>query len=289
MKISKRVEPWLFAAPAIIMFAAVVVFPLFWTVWLSFFKWDGISPMKFIGLDNFRRLMSDRTFVAAIQHNFQFSLISTVYQFFVGLFLAILLSNVTKFRNVLKVVYFVPCIVATVAVAQIFMKLLAMTPVGAINLLIKALGGTPAAWLGSPKTALTALSLVDAYKYCGIYMVMFYSALISVPEEIVDAAYIDGCGWIKQHIYIKIPMIKEVAGMVLVLLINGTLKSFELPYVLTAGKPGTSTELVATYMYKSAFLTMRYGYASAIAVFLLCECLIAVRIVKRFTSGSNLE
>lgn len=120
-------------------------------------------------------------------------------------------------------------------------------------------------------------------------MVILYSGLTSISQEVVEAAYIDGCGWFKQHLYIKLPMIKGVFGVVLVMLISGTLKSFEMPYVLTNGGPGTASEMIATYMYKTAFQTMRYGYSSAMAVFLMLECLIAVRIVNLFTRKSNVE
>lgn len=289
MRTTKRYVPWLFGTPAILMFACVVVVPLFWTVGMSFFSWDGIGEMQFIGIENYKRMFQDRTFIASFWQNLQFCLISAVYQFVVGLFLAILLSSVTKFRNILKVVYFVPCIVATVAVAQIFTKLLALEPLGVFNMVVQAFGGTPKSWLGQSSTALIAMSLVDAYKYCAIYMVIFYSGLISVSNDIVEAAYIDGCGWFRQFIYIKLPMIKGVCGMVLVLLLNGCLKAFEMPYVLTSGKPGTSTEMIATYMYKTAFSTMRFGYASAMAAFLLVESLVVVTVVKKLTSKTDIE
>ena len=170
------------------------------------------------------------------------------------------------------------------ALSQIFIKLLALEPMGVFNVLIEQLGFLPQSFLGNPDTSLVTLALVDGYKYCGIYMVIFYSAFISISQDIIDAAKIDGCSTIAQFRYIKLPMIKEVCGLVLVMLINGTLKSFEMPYVLTNGGPGTSSEMVATYMYKSAFSSMKYGYSSTIAVFLLLECLLAVSLIRKLAA-----
>ena len=272
-----------------LVFAFVVIIPILWTIVLRFQDWNGITAAKFVGIKNYQKLLSERTFNKAFWNNLKFVAISTTYQLSLGLILAVILSSITKGRNLFKVMYFVPCIISTVAIAQIFIKFLALQPMGVINIVFQAIGIKPQSWLGTPSTALSTLALVDGYKYCGIYMVILYSGLTSIPQEVVEAAYIDGCGWFKQHLYIKLPMIKGVFGVVLVMLISGTLKSFEMPYVLTNGGPGTASEMIATYMYKTAFQTMRYGYSSAMAVFLMLECLIAVRIVNLFTRKSNVE
>lgn len=284
MRVKNKIVPWLFSAPALVMYLFVVLIPVIWTICLSFFQWDGIGDMRFIGIDNYGRLFQDTTFRKSIINNLKFTLISTSYQFVIGMILAMILSSVAKFRNLLKVIYFIPCIIATVALSQIFIKLLALEPMGVFNVLIEQLGFLPQSFLGNPDTSLVTLALVDGYKYCGIYMVIFYSAFISISQDIIDAAKIDGCSTIAQFRYIKLPMIKEVCGLVLVMLINGTLKSFEMPYVLTNGGPGTSSEMVATYMYKSAFSSMKYGYSSTIAVFLLLECLLAVSLIRKLAA-----
>lgn len=289
MRSRSKLTPWLFSAPALLVFCAVVVVPVVWTLVLSLYKWDGISAMEYIGLKNYKKLLTDYTFRKAVVNNLKFVAISTSYQFVVGMFLAMLLSSITRGRNLLKVIYFVPCIVSTVALSQIFMKLLALEPIGVFNVVLKVIGLKPQAFLGNPDTSLYTLAFVDAYKYCGIYMVVFYSALVGISEDIIDAATIDGCGWFKQFFLIKIPMIKGVCGMALVMLINGTLKSFEMPYVLTNGGPGTSSEMVATYMYKTAFSSMNYGYSSTLAVFLLLECLIGVGLIRKLMPKADVE
>lgn len=289
MRVKNRFTPWLFTMPALAVYLFVVLIPVVWTIYLSFFQWDGIAAMKFTGLGNLKRLMDDQTFRKAVMNNLKFTCISTFYQFTVGMVLAVILSSVGTGRNLLKVIYFIPCIIATVALSQIFIKLLALEPMGVFNVVISKLGLQPKSFLGNPKTSLVTLALADGYKYCGIYMVIFYSAFISVSQDILDAAMIDGCGFFNRYRYIKIPMIKDICGLVLVMLINGTLKSFEMPYVLTNGGPGTSSEMVATYMYKSAFSSMKYGYSSAVAVFLLLECLLVVSLLRKAISAGSVE
>ena len=289
MRTESKATPWLFASPALIVFGLVVIFPVIWTLVLSLYKWDGISPMRFIGLKNYAKLFKDYTFHQAVVNNLSFCAISTATQFVMGMLLAMLLSSIRKFRNLLKVTYFVPCIVSTVALSQIFIKLLALEPMGVFNVLLSVVGVQPRSFLGSQDTALYTLALVDAYKYCGIYMVIFYSALVGVSEDVLEAATIDGCGWFRQYFEIKLPMIKGVCGLALVMLINGTLKAFEMPYVLTNGGPGTSSEMVSTYMYRTAFSKMNYGYASTVAVFLLLECLVGVSIVRRMLPKADVE
>ena len=289
MRTGNKFTPWLFSLPALTVYIIIVLVPVIWTLGLSTVDWNGITKMSFTGLSNYRKMFKDPTFKAAVLNNLRFTLISTAYQYIIGLCMAILLNSITRGKNILKVIYFIPCIIATVALSQIFIKLLALEPKGVFNVVISALGFTPKSFLGNPSTSLVTLAVVDGYKYCGIYMVIFYSALVAVSQDVVEAAYIDGCGWFQQYRYIKIPMIRGVSTVVLVMLINGTLKSFEMPYILTNGGPGTSSEMAATYMYKSAFSSMRYGYSSAIAVFLLCECLIAVTLLRKFMPKGESE
>ena len=161
MRVKNKIVPWLFSAPALVMYLFVVLIPVIWTICLSFFQWDGIGDMRFIGIDNYGRLFQDTTFRKSIINNLKFTLISTSYQFAIGMILAMILSSVAKFRNLLKVIYFIPCIIATVALSQIFIKLLALEPMGVFNVLIEQLGFLPQSFLGNPDTSLVTLALVD--------------------------------------------------------------------------------------------------------------------------------
>lgn len=287
MKPKHKLEPWLFLLPALLVYVFVVMVPVVWSLVYSFFNWKGIGAMKFAGLDNYVRMFSDRKMLTAIQNNLLYMVLGTCVQVFMGLLMATLLSNITRGSNILRVLYFIPCIISSMAICKIFEKLLSVQPEGLIAAIVSALGGKPKALLSSPDLALIMVTLVDAYKFCGLYMVIFYSAFMNIDHEVIEAAYIDGCTWWQQYVHIRLPMIKPIFFTVVVILVNGTLKSFDVSYILTNGGPGTASELVATYMYKVSFNQTNFGYGSAISMFLLLESLVAVGIVRLIGSRSE--
>ena len=287
MKPKNKLEPWLFLLPALIVYTCIVLLPVLWSLVYSFFNWNGISDMKFVGLGNYARMLSDKKMMAAFKNNLFFMAVGTCVQVFMGLLMATLLSNIRRGSNTLRVLYFIPCIISSMAICKIFNMLLSVQPEGLLAAIVKMFGGKPIALLSSYDYALLVVTLVDAYKFCGLYMVIFYSAFMNLDHEIIEASYIDGCTWWQQYIHIRLPMIKPIFFTVLVILVNGTLKSFDVSYILTSGGPGTASELVATYMYKVSFNSTNFGYGSAISVFLLAESLIAVGIVRMFSRRSE--
>lgn len=287
MKPKNRLEPWMFLFPALLLYTCVVIVPVVWSLGYSFFQWKGIGAMKFIGLDNYARMFADKKMIVAIKNNLFYMVLGTGVQVFMGLLMATLLSSIRRGSNVMRVLYFIPCIISSMAICKIFNMLLSVQPQGLFAAVVSALGGKPIAVLSSYDYALTAVTLVDAYKFCGLYMVIFYSAFMNIDQEIIEAAYIDGCTWWQQYVHVRLPMIKPIFFTVIVILVNGTLKSFDVSYILTGGGPGTATELVATYMYKVAFNSTNFGYGSAISMFLLFESLIAVGIVRLISMRSE--
>ena len=287
MKLKKKIEPWLYSAPALAVYLFVVIIPIIWSLWFSLFDYNGIGAMRFTGLDNYKIMFKDTVFWQTVRNGLFFMAVSTAAQIIVGLMLAIILSNIRRGANILRVVYFIPCIISSMAISQIFQKLLSVQPEGVFAAVMKLFGQEPVALLSEPSWALLVVTLIDAYKFVGIYMIIFYAALKDIDESVVEAAVIDGCSWWQLHTKIKIPMISNIIVMVLVLLVSGTLKGFDISYILTNGGPGTSSELVATYMYKTAFSSSRFGLASAMAVFLIAECLTAVALVK--FAGSKVQ
>ena len=282
MRPRNKWEPWLFSAPALIVYVCIVLVPVVWSIVYSVFDWNGISAMKFVGLQNYSRMFGDEVFKTSFFNNLFFMAVGTIYQVFTGLIMAIILTNITKGNNILRVIYFIPCIISSMAICQIFEKLLSVEPQGVLAAIMEGMGMEPIALLSEPKWALLVVTLVDGYKFCGLYMVVFYSAFMAISNDVVEAAYIDGCTWGQQYRYIKLPMIKNIFFVVLVIVINGTLKSFDVSYILTNGGPGSASELVATYTYKTAFSSIQFGYGSALSVFLLVESLVAVGIIRIF-------
>ena len=282
MRPRNKWEPWLFSAPALIVYVCIVLVPVVWSIVYSVFDWNGISAMKFVGLQNYSRMFGDEVFKTSFFNNLFFMAVGTIYQVFTGLIMAIILTNITKGNNILRVIYFIPCIISSMAICKIFEKLLSVEPQGVLAAIMEGMGMEPIALLSEPKWALLVVTLVVGYIFCGLYMVIFYSAFMAISNDVVEAAYIDGCTWGQQYRYIKLPMIKNIFFVVLVIVINGTLKSFDVSYILTNGGPGSASELVATYTYKTAFSSTQFGYGSALSVFLLVESLVAVGIIRIF-------
>lgn len=280
MKPRNKIEPWLFSSPALIIYILIVIIPIIWSIAYSFTNWSGIGNLKFIGLENYAKLFSDKTLRIAFVNNLYFMALGTIFQLLVGLSMAILISSISRFSNILRVIYFIPCIVSSMAICKIFEKLLSVQPRGVLVAITDLLGLAPHAFLSEPEWALTFVTLIDGYKFCGLYMVIFYAAFMNIPTEVLESSFLDGCNWIKQLIYIKLPLIKNVFFMVLIILVNGCLKGFDVSFILTKGGPGYSSELVSTYMYKTAFSMSRLGYGSTLGVFILVESLIAVSLVQ---------
>ena len=135
-------------------------------------------------------------------------------------------------------------------------------------------------WVSDVGGALPSVSVIEAYRYVGLYMIIMYSALISINRDLIEAAMLDGARGFKLFWYVKFPLIKGVFGVAFVMIVNGTMKGFDIPYILTKGGPANRSELVATYMYKNAFNAGKFGYGSAIAVFIAMECLIIFMFLK---------
>lgn len=258
-----------------------------WSAGFSLFSWDGITDMEFVGLKNFGKMLSDDSkFWQSFTNNLIYVGINGFVQPVFGLLIAILLTNFTKGREIFKTLYFTPAVLSSIAISQLFARILSVEPLGLLNYLLVSVGleQYSIAWTSSPKHALLIVSLIEGYRFIGLYMIILYSALISIPHDIIEAARIDGAHGIKLFRMIKFPMIRNVFGVTIIMVVNGTMKGFDIPYILTNGGPAGKTELIATYMYKTAFLSARFGYGSAMAVFLAIECFILVSMIRKVYS-----
>lgn len=282
----------MFLLPALILYTVVVILSVVWATYYSFFDWNGMGKMTFVGLKNFINLYTnDRNFWAVVSNTLIYTVIEILIQVFGGLLLAIFLTRITKFRPILQTLYYIPVVISSVAICQIFSKLFSVTPTGVINAVLGFINPkwTNLVWISNPNTSLGLAAFVEGYKYAGIYMVTSYAALIGVPTELTEAAKIDGASLFRQYWNIKIPYIRPVILANCVLVLNGSLRSFDISFLLTKGGPGNSSELLAAYMYKQAFTSMKYGYGSAVAVSIVILCLLAGTIFRRLTKSDVID
>lgn len=281
----------IFLLPPLVIYGVAVLLPIVQSLFLSFFSWDGISDRTFVGIDNYRRMFTgDSVFWTALGNSWIYLGICMVIQLGVGLVVANLLLTLTRGREVIKTLYLLPAIISTVAIAFLFQRIYSTTPPGLLNLVLGWLGMEDSArpWLSDIHTVLAAVSAPEGWRFSGLYMLIIYAGFLSVPKELEEAARVDGASAWQVFSKIRFPYIRPVWYTCIVLAVTYGLRGFDIPYLLTNGGPGQSSELLTTYMYKTAFTSIDYGYASSIAVFIVFECLAAVGFIMLLKRrGSN--
>lgn len=279
-----RFSVLLFLLPSALLFGGGVLLPILQSLVLSFFEWDGIFEMRFVGLENYVHMFTgDATFWQAFLNQLGYLAICVTIQMGAGLGIACLLLTITRGREVLKVLYLMPAVISTTAIALLFQRIYSFDPAGLINGLLGLVGLDSLArpWLSDTHTVLAAVSAPEGWRFLGLYTIILYAALLSVPRELEEAARLDGASAWQVFTKVRFPHIRPVWATTLVMVVTYGLRGFDIPYLLTNGGPGQSSELVTTYMYKTAFVSTNYGYASAISVFIVLECLVAVGIILR--------
>jgi raffinose/stachyose/melibiose transport system permease protein len=273
-----------FLLPGLLFYIAAVFMPILGSLGLSVFSWDGITDPRFVGLDNYVRLLTrDPLFWESVFHSTIYLAINLLFQLGLGLLLANLLLSVTRGRELFKTLYFLPTIISTVAIAFLFRKFYAIEPPGLVNIALSAigLGDLTRGWLSDSATALVSVSIPEGWRFMGLYMVILYAALLAVPREIEEAARLDGAS--EWHLFrrIRFPLIRPVWVTTMIMATTYSLRGFDIPYLLTNGGPGHATELLTTYMYKVGFTSTQFGYASTMAVFIVAECVLAVVLIVK--------
>lgn len=271
-----------FLVPPLLLYCVAVLFPILQSLFLSFFKWDGITDMRFVGFDNYARMfVGDDVFWTAFFNSLGYLVICLVLQLGGALVVASLLISLRRGRELVKTLYLLPAVISTVAIAFLFQRIYSLEPVGLLNQLLEwvGLGGLQQAWLSNVDTVLAAVSIPEGWRFTGLYMLIIYAALLAVPQELEEAARLDGANWWQVFTKIRFPYIRPVWITTTIIAATYALRGFDIPYLLTNGGPGQASELLTTYMYKTAFTHTDYGYASTISVFIVIECLIAVGLI----------
>lgn len=255
----------LFLAPVTILMVIYIFYPIVDTFITSTYQWNGISAdRKFIGIQNWITLLQDKSFWIAFKNNLTIMVLSIVIQIPLGLALATFLDFGGKKLTVFKVIWFIPLLMSSVAIGFLFTYALA-TNGGIVSTISGWFGGGNIDLLGNPKTALLTVIAVICWQFTPFYMVYFMAAFTNIPYDVFEAARIDGATRGQYFWKIALPLLVPSMKSAAILSMVGSLKYFDLIYVMTGGGPGTSTELMATYMYKESFSNFNMGYGSAVA------------------------
>jgi len=274
-----------FVGPALLVYTLVVLVPIVWSLVYTLFEGNVISGFQFVGLNNFALLVRDQTFWQAVVFTLKYAVVVTIGQVGIGLLLALLYVFYLRNASVLvRTLIFFPVILPTVAVAQMYSKLFEITPqLGLVNSLLQAvhLNGLVQPWLGQAGTAFFVLVIMDIWRSMGFYAVLLYAGLVDVPNELIEAARVDGAhGW-RLIRTIVLPLMTPILFSSLIFSVNGTLKIFDSVLALTNGGPGQTTTPLTLLMYTTSFSNGQYGYGSTIAFALALMCLVVTLVIFR--------
>lgn len=277
-----RTSVVVFLIPPLVLYLVAVALPIVQSLFLSFFSWDGVMDMQPVGLANYVKMFTaDPIFWQAFRNTIVYVAVCLFFQLGVSLFVANLLSYAGKGKEVAKTLYLLPAIISTVAIAFLFQRIYSYEPPGLINQILEAigLGGLARPWLSDVQTVLVAVSAPEGWRFTGLYMLILYAAILAVPKELEEAARLDGASTLKIFTQVRFPYIRPVWVTTMIMAATYSLRGFDIPYLLTNGGPGQASELLTTYMFKTAFRSTDFGYASTIAVFIVIECIVAVGLI----------
>jgi len=253
------------------------------TVIYSFTNWDGLNPLPdFVGLNNYIKVIQDPVFVQLIKNTVILTIFYIPILNLLAMLFAILNNDMTKLKSVSKVLLFLPNMLSAVVVSFIWLLIYEYN-IGLLNKVLEslALGFLKTNWLGNEYMVLFAIGIAILWTALGFYMLIYQAGLNAIPEEIYEAAELDGAGWFSKHLYLTIPMMKEHIRTNLILSIIGVLGTFELPYIMTKGGPLHFSETTAVRIYLYSFSENQESKGLALAVLMaLVTMLITILILK---------
>lgn len=259
---------WLFLLPEIVGMLLLNVFALGFSLYLSFTDWDllsGVSGIKFAGLQNYIHLFQDPTIWKALYNNLVYTVLTVPLPIAIALVLAVVIHSKVYFKDYFKVVFFIPYISSIIAVAAVW-SILFHPSLGPINQFLMDLGvSNPPKWLVDPKTSLISVAIISAWAGLGYTIIIYMAGLSNISEELYEAAEIDGATGIKKFFNITVPMLRPTTFFLLITMLIGSFKVFDIISYLTEGGPDNSSTVIVFRIYQEGFVNYKMGYASAIS------------------------
>lgn len=262
----------IYLLPAMLMVIVILYLPIFINLYESFFKWGAMSTKHtFVGIDNYIKMFQDEIFYVAIKNNLIFTVMSVVCQIGISLIIASVLESkfMRKSQNFFRTIYFIPSLLM-VTVVGITCKMIVSPSIGVLNPMLEKIGMDVSHidLLGTAGTATYTIAAMSQWQYIGYTVILFIVAIQNIPEDLYEAADIDGASAIKKFMYITLPEIKDTILINTIITVTGSIREYDEVFVTTNGGPGHATETLATYLYKVGFRNDQMGYASALAFFI---------------------
>jgi raffinose/stachyose/melibiose transport system permease protein len=280
-----RVHGWLFALPALVAYGLFVLWPLIQTFKYSLYRWDGVAPAQWVGLDNFRTVFGDHELLSVVGHAFKLIIFFSGIPVVLGLVVASVMHRVASRRisSAARAVLFLPQVVPLVAAGIAWSWMLASD--GVVNQTLSAigLGGVTRAWLGDFKTALPAVGVIGAWVLLGLCTVLLLAGMSKIDPTLYEAAQIDGAGPAREFWSITLPSLRQEIGVCVTVTVIAALSAFDIVFISTRGGPGEATMVPGLKIYQLAFFNREVGLASALAVVLMLLVLVCILPIQWLT------
>ena len=281
--LSNKKAVFIFLLPALVLFLTIIIVPIFMSVTYSLTEWDGIGKKVFTGFDNYKELFLTNSdgFWWAVKNSLIFAAGSVFVQLPISLILALILARGVKGERFYVSVYFIPVLISTVVIGQLWMKIY-NPQYGLLNTVLRSMGleQLTGNWLGDTKKVIFAVIVPVLWQYIGYHMLLMYASVRSISEEIFEAARIDGANGIQTALHITIPLMKPILKVCVTFAVVGSLKNFDLVYVMTGGGPAGASQLPSTLMVETIFSRNMYGYGSSMAIFIILECFLFAWLIR---------
>jgi len=266
---ARRLVGLAWVLPALIVLAVFVYLPLVQNIAFSTQEWDIYSgASEFVGLENYDKLFADPVFWTALGNNVLYALLSILFQVAAALVLAAMIESLRsiRWRKVLRAIYFVPSAIS-LTVAGLLFYFIYEPNLGLLNHMLDAIGlsGLAQPWLGQESTAMVAIIAMSQWQGFGYSTLLFAVAIQRIPSELYEAASLDGIGPVRRFFHVTVPLVREMTGLMIIVTVSGAFQVFNEVMVMTSGGPNNSTQVLATWLYRSGFVRNDFGYAAAIA------------------------
>ncbi|MFD0589211.1 carbohydrate ABC transporter permease [Paenibacillus sp. GCM10027627] len=282
---------WIYTLPAVLFVLLMMVFPILYTVRISFFEWSmsAASPPKWVGLANYITLLTEERFWKSVQSTFTFTLGAIIIETFLGVAIALLLFRNFRGKNVAKTIFLLPMVATPVAMGLVWLLIYEPT-IGAANTFLKGIGLDPQLWIASPTQALPSLILIDVWQWTPMISLIVMAGLSTLPSEPYEAADVDGASKWQKLIHITLPMLKQTIIVAVMLRLIDVLKTFDIIYATTQGGPNNVSETLNIYGYTLGFQYFKLGTASSLLVLFFAlvmgATLLMIWIRKRMEASS---
>jgi raffinose/stachyose/melibiose transport system permease protein len=284
-----RLRGWLFVLPALAAYGLFVLWPLIQTFKYSLYRWDGVAPAQWVGLDNFKAVFSDHDLVSVLEHAFQLIIFFSGIPVVLGLAVATLIRRVASRRisSAARAVLFLPQVVPLVAAGIAWSWVLSTS--GVVNQALSAIGfgSVTRAWLGDFGTALPAVGVIGAWVLLGLCTVLLLTGMSKIDPALYEAAQLDGAGPVREFVSITLPSLRQEIGVCVTVTVIAALSAFDIVYISTRGGPGNATMVPGLMIYQLAFFNREVGLASALAVVLMVLVLVCILPIQWLTRKAN--